>query len=44
MREAAASGAELMLTSSSLCERSFADLKEKPLPFQDLLAFVAEAL
>ena len=43
MREAAASGAELMLTSSSLCERSFADLKEKPLPFQDLLAFVAEA-
>lgn len=44
MREAAASGAELMLTSSALCERAFADLQDPPLPAQDLLAFVAAAL
>lgn len=44
MREAAASGAELVLTSSALCARSFAELKESPLPVQDLLAFAAEAL
>lgn len=44
MREAVASGAELVLTSSALCERSFADLKDPPLPWQDLLAFAVEAL
>jgi heterodisulfide reductase subunit D len=44
MREAAASGAELMLTSSALCERSFADLKDAPLPVEDLLAFAYQAL
>jgi heterodisulfide reductase subunit D len=44
MREAAASGAQLMLTSSALCQRSFADLKEPSLPVQDLLEFVYQAL
>jgi heterodisulfide reductase subunit D len=44
MREAVASGAELVLTSSALCERAFADLKEAPLPFEDLLAFAHRAL
>jgi heterodisulfide reductase subunit D len=44
MREAVASGAELVLTSSALCERAFADLKETPLPFEDLLAFAHRAL
>ena len=44
MREAAASGAELVLTSSALCQRSFADLTEPTLPVQDLLEFVHESL
>ena len=44
MREAVASGAQLMLTSSALCRRSFGDLKEPPLPVQDLLEFVLQAL
>ena len=44
MREAAASGAELVLTSSALCARSFADLKDALLPSQDLLVFAAEAV
>ncbi|HXF74791.1 MAG TPA: (Fe-S)-binding protein [Methylomirabilota bacterium] len=44
MREAKASGAELMLTSSALCQRSFGDLKEAALPVQDLLEFVCQAL
>jgi heterodisulfide reductase subunit D len=42
--EAKASGAELVLTTSALCQRSFEDLKEKPLPVQDLLEFVHQAL
>ena len=44
MSEAAASGAELILTSSALCQRSFADVKEPPLPVEDLLDFVCQAL
>ena len=44
MREAVASGAELVLTSSALCERAFADLKDAALPFEDLLAFTHRAL
>ena len=44
MREAVASGAELVLTSSALCERAFADLKDAALPFEDLLAFTQRAL
>src|SRR5438105_1318104 len=36
LREAGASGAELVLTSSALCQRSFADLEEPALPLQDL--------
>ena len=44
MREAVASGAQLMLTSSALCQRSFGGLKEPLLPVQDLLEFVHRAL
>ena len=44
MSEAQKTGAELVLTSSALCQRSFADLKETSLPVQDLLEFVAQAL
>ncbi|HEY2917804.1 MAG TPA: (Fe-S)-binding protein, partial [Candidatus Binatia bacterium] len=44
MREAAATGAGLILTSSALCQRSFADLTEPPLPVQDLLEFAYQAL
>jgi len=44
MREARASGAELMLTSSALCQRSFGDLPESGLPTQDLLEFILSAL
>jgi heterodisulfide reductase subunit D len=44
MREAGASGAELMLTSSALCQRSFNDLPEAGLPTQDLLEFILTAL
>ena len=41
----AATGAEVVLTSSALCQRSFADLKEPAcLPVQDLLEFVYQAL
>lgn len=43
MREAAQTGAELMLTSSALCQRSFADLRQPALPTQDLLDFVYQA-
>jgi Fe-S oxidoreductase len=42
--EAEASGAELMLTSSALCQRSFAELKRPALAVQDLLEFVDQAL
>jgi hypothetical protein len=44
MGEAKRTGAELVLTSSALCQRSFADLKEPALPVQDLLEFIAQAL
>ena len=44
LREAVATGAEVVLTSSALCQRSFADLKEPVLPVQDLLEFVQQAL
>ena len=44
MREACASGAELMLTSSALCQRSFSELPEGGLPTQDLLEFILPAL
>jgi hypothetical protein len=44
MREARASGAELILTSSALCQRSFNDLPEAGLPTQDLLEFILPAL
>lgn len=44
MREAAATGADLLLTSSALCQRSFAELKKPQLPAQDLLDFVCQAL
>jgi Fe-S oxidoreductase len=44
MREASATGAELVLTSSALCQRSFGDLKQPTLPVQDLLEFACQAL
>jgi len=44
MREAAATGAELVLTSSALCQRSFNDLERSELPVQDLLDFINQAL
>jgi Fe-S oxidoreductase len=44
MREARETGAELVLTSSALCQRSFADLSKGALPVQDLLEFAFQAL
>jgi Fe-S oxidoreductase len=44
MREARETGAELVLTSSALCHRSFADLSKGALPVQDLLEFAFQAL
>ncbi|MDP2603958.1 MAG: (Fe-S)-binding protein [Deltaproteobacteria bacterium] len=44
MREAKETGAELMLTSSALCQRSFAGCDAGALPTQDLLEFVSQAL
>jgi Fe-S oxidoreductase len=44
MREAAATGADLMLTTCALCHRSFTDLGRPALPVQDLLEFVHQAL
>jgi heterodisulfide reductase subunit D len=44
LREAAATGAEVVLTSSTLCQRSFGDLRDPVLPVQDLLEFVYQAL
>jgi len=44
MREAQETGAELVLTSSALCQRSFADLEQPALPVQDLLEFAYQAL
>jgi heterodisulfide reductase subunit D len=44
MREATETGVELVLTSSALCQRSFAGCSGAALPTQDLLDFVCEAL
>jgi heterodisulfide reductase subunit D len=44
MREARETGAELVLTSSALCQRSFANCFQGALPMQDLLEFVTQAL
>jgi heterodisulfide reductase subunit D len=44
MREAKQAGAELVLTSSALCQRSFASCSPGALPTQDLLEFVYQAL
>ncbi len=44
LREAEETGAELMLTSSTLCQRSFADLKAAKMPVQDLLEFAIQAV
>lgn len=44
MREARETGAELVLTSSALCQRSFADLKAAAMPVQDLLEFALQAI
>lgn len=44
MREARETGADLILVSSALCQRSFNDLKQTGLPVQDLLEFAHQAL
>ena len=44
MREAKESGAELVLTSSALCQRSFAGYAAGALPTQDLLEFASQAV
>ena len=44
MREAIETGAELVLTSSALCQRSFARCSGTVLPARDLLDFVCAAL
>jgi Fe-S oxidoreductase len=44
LREARDSGAELLVTSSALCQRSFAGARLSVLPTQDLLDFVYQAL
>jgi Fe-S oxidoreductase len=44
VREARETGAELILVSSALCQRSFTDLKQSGLPVQDLLEFANQAL
>lgn len=44
LREGARTGAALLLTSSALCQRSFAECAQNHLPTQDLLDFVAQAL
>jgi heterodisulfide reductase subunit D len=42
--EARATGADVMLTASALCQRSFAELREPRLPVQDFLDFLQQAL
>ena len=42
--EAASTGADLMLTSSALCQRSLAGVHEPAIAMQDLLEFVQQAL
>lgn len=44
MREAKASGADIMLTSSALCRRSLAGCAGGALPVQDLLEFASQAI
>jgi heterodisulfide reductase subunit D len=44
MREAAGTGAELVLTSSALCQRSFSTCSDGALPTMDLLEFARQAL
>ncbi len=44
MREAKDTGAELILTSSALCQRSFNALEQPALPTQDLIEFVGQAV
>jgi Fe-S oxidoreductase len=44
MREAKETGAELVLTSSALCQRSFNALEQPALPTQDLIEFVGQAV
>jgi Fe-S oxidoreductase len=44
LREARDAGAELVLTSSALCRRSFNDVRDAGLPVQDLLQFAAQAI
>jgi len=44
MREAKETGAELVLTSSALCQRSFGDLPQAGLPVQDLFEFAMQAI
>jgi len=44
LREARETGAELVLTSSALCQRRFADGGQSNPPTQDLLAFVLRAI
>jgi Fe-S oxidoreductase len=44
MCEATETGAEVILTSSALCQRAFGDLKQPALAVQDLLDFAYQAL
>jgi hypothetical protein len=44
MREAKESGADIMLTSSALCQRSFAGCTAGALPIEDLLEFASQAV
>lgn len=44
LREAKSSGAELVLTSSALCQRSFSESQTKQPRSQDLLEFILQAL
>ena len=44
MREAKETGADLILTSSALCGRRFAEGGKNNIPSEDLLAFVVQAL
>jgi Fe-S oxidoreductase len=44
LREARETGAELLLASSALCQRSFAESGAHAIPTQDLFEFMAEAL
>jgi heterodisulfide reductase subunit D len=44
LQEGKRSGAELLLTTSALCQRSFNECRESGLPTQDLLEFAVQAL